>query len=355
MANMIAPRMWSEGGFDQAELDRIAAGLRLVGEIEAPPDWAGLIDRAYLPADLQRVNAPRPCRPRAPPGPVAAGGAADRRHARLRQPCTRSARWTWSCAGASSSPSSGRPAAASPPCSTSWPGSARRPRGAAEFEGRPIDGVPDGVGVVFQEDASFPWLTVEANIAFGLRRAGVGAAEVTRRVEYALGFMGLRDFRGAYPAQLSGGMRQRVCIARTLVLQPRLILLDEPFGALDQQTRLLMGDELLRLWRETGRHRAADHPLAGRGGDAGGPGRRDVRPARPLPRADRDRLAARARQPASMADPGFGRCWPRLWERLRTEARGLRRSGVRPRAWHRGRRRWSLLEAACRAGWSAER
>ncbi|MDB5544090.1 MAG: nitrate/sulfonate/bicarbonate transporter ATP-binding protein [Hyphomicrobiales bacterium] len=123
--------------------------------------------------------------------------------------------------------------------------------GTAEFEGRVIDGVPDGVGVVFQEDASFPWLTVENNVAFGLRRAGFEAAEVERRVKYALGFMGLRDFRKAYPVQLSGGMRQRVCIARTLVLQPRLILLDEPFGALDQQTRLLMADELLRLWRET--------------------------------------------------------------------------------------------------------
>ena len=125
--------------------------------------------------------------------------------------------------------------------------------GTIRFEGKPVAGqVPDGVGVVFQEDACFPWLTVRDYVAFGLRRAGVDKAEIARRVEYAVGFMGLRDFAGAYPAQLSGGMRQRVCIARTLVLQPRLILLDEPFGALDQQTRLLMGDELLRLWRETG-------------------------------------------------------------------------------------------------------
>ena len=125
--------------------------------------------------------------------------------------------------------------------------------GTITFEDRPVAGeVPDGIGAVFQEDASFPWLTVRDNIAFGLRRAGVDAAEIARRVDYVIGFMGLREFATAYPAQLSGGMRQRVCIARTLVLQPRLILLDEPFGALDQQTRLLMGDEVLRLWRETG-------------------------------------------------------------------------------------------------------
>jgi NitT/TauT family transport system ATP-binding protein len=124
--------------------------------------------------------------------------------------------------------------------------------GTVTFEGRPVHGeVPDGVGVVFQEDASFPWLTVEDNVLFGLRRAGIDSGESNRRADFALGFMGLRDFRRAYPSQLSGGMRQRVCIARTLVMQPRLILLDEPFGALDQQTRLLMGDELLRLWRET--------------------------------------------------------------------------------------------------------
>ena len=124
--------------------------------------------------------------------------------------------------------------------------------GEIRFEGAPVvDRVPDGIGVVFQEDASFPWLTVEANIAFGLRRMGMAAGEIARRVDYAVTFMGLKAFARAYPAQLSGGMRQRVCIARTLVIQPRLILLDEPFGALDQQTRLLMGDELLRLWRET--------------------------------------------------------------------------------------------------------
>ena len=125
--------------------------------------------------------------------------------------------------------------------------------GTIEFEGAPIKGeAPDGIGVVFQEDASLAWLDVRSNVAFGLRRANLSAAEKDTRVRDALKLVGLTDFATAYPAQLSGGMRQRVCIARTLVIQPRLILLDEPFGALDQQTRLLMGDELLKLWRETG-------------------------------------------------------------------------------------------------------
>ena len=124
--------------------------------------------------------------------------------------------------------------------------------GEVRIEGTPIKGeVPESVGVVFQEDASFPWLTVNDNIAFGLKRKGLPAKEITERVDNAVALTGLRGFENAYPAQLSGGMRQRVCIARTLVMQPSLILLDEPFGALDQQTRLLMGDEILRLWRAT--------------------------------------------------------------------------------------------------------
>jgi NitT/TauT family transport system ATP-binding protein len=125
--------------------------------------------------------------------------------------------------------------------------------GRAAFNGATLDGVvPDGVGVVFQQDASFAWLTVWDNVAFGLRRRGLDKSEMRRRVDQAVSFMGLGGFAQAYPAQLSGGMRQRVCIARTLVLEPELLLLDEPFGSLDQQTRLLMGDELLRIWRETG-------------------------------------------------------------------------------------------------------
>ena len=132
-------------------------------------------------------------------------------------------------------------------------GLARPTAGTIHFEGKPVAGeVPDGVGVVFQEDASFPWLTVYDNAAFALRRAGVADAEVRERVQATLAFTGLASFAQAYPAQLSGGMRQRLCIARTLVMRPRMLLLDEPFGALDQQTRLLMGDELLKLWRETG-------------------------------------------------------------------------------------------------------
>jgi NitT/TauT family transport system ATP-binding protein len=126
-------------------------------------------------------------------------------------------------------------------------------QGNVAFEGRDVAGnIPDGIGVVFQEDASFPWLSVLDNIAFGLRRMKIAKADRDARIERALVMMGLTSFAHSFPAQLSGGMRQRVCIARTLVTEPRLILLDEPFAALDQQTRLLMGDEVLNLWRKTG-------------------------------------------------------------------------------------------------------
>ncbi|HVL70848.1 MAG TPA: ABC transporter ATP-binding protein [Beijerinckiaceae bacterium] len=193
-------------------------------------------------------------------------------------------------------------------------------QGRVTFEGRPVGAtVPDGVGVVFQEDASFPWMNVRDNIGFGLRQAGTDAAEIERRVAYALALMGLKDFARAYPAQLSGGMRQRVCIARTLVMQPRLILLDEPFGALDAQTRLIMGDELLKLWRETDATvMLITHALDEAAMLADRIGVMSARPgvileevATGWPR-DRDSRIA--------ADPSFGAVTSRLWSLLRTES-----------------------------------
>ncbi|MBD1552432.1 ABC transporter ATP-binding protein [Pseudomonas typographi] len=190
--------------------------------------------------------------------------------------------------------------------------------GRVLFEGKPVNGVPEGVGVVFQENAAFPWLCVRDNIAFGLRRAGVEAAEVQRRVDYALGFMGLRDFAKAYPAQLSGGMRQRVCIARTLVTQPRLILLDEPFGALDQQTRLLMGDELLKLWRETGATvLLITHALDEAAMLSGRVGVMSTRPGLFIDFVDTGWPADRDSRVVST--PRFGEITARLWEKLRVE------------------------------------
>ena len=191
--------------------------------------------------------------------------------------------------------------------------------GEVRFEGKNVDGVPDGIGVVFQEDASFPWLTVHDNIAFGLRRRGASGAEVAAQVGYAIEFMGLKEFAQAYPAQLSGGMRQRVCIARTLVLKPRLILLDEPFGALDQQTRLLMGDELLRLWRETGATiLLITHSLDEAAMLADRVGVMSARPGRFL-----ELIATgwpRGRDSTIVASESFGRLTSRIWTLLRGES-----------------------------------
>ena len=192
--------------------------------------------------------------------------------------------------------------------------------GAISFEGKSVNGVvPPGIGVVFQEDASFPWLTVHDNIAFGLRQAGAAEGEVAAQVGYAIEFMGLKDFARAYPAQLSGGMRQRVCIARTLVLKPRLILLDEPFGALDQQTRLLMGDELLRLWRETGATiLLITHALDEATMLADRVGVMSARPGRFL-----EIIATawpRERDSTIVSSESFGRLTSRIWKLLRSES-----------------------------------
>src|SRR5438128_1223410 len=105
--------------------------------------------------------------------------------------------------------------------------------------------------MVFQESGLFPWMSVEANVGFGLMTRGVGAREAAARVEAALKLVGLTRFRRHYPHQLSGGMRQRSAIARAFVTDPAMLLMDEPFAALDAQNRVILQAELVRIWGES--------------------------------------------------------------------------------------------------------
>jgi NitT/TauT family transport system ATP-binding protein len=123
--------------------------------------------------------------------------------------------------------------------------------GQALMWGKPIDGPDPGRGMVFQDYALFPWLTVRDNIGFGPASRGLGAAEVKRIVDQFVDLVGLGTFASAYPHQLSGGMKQRVAIARVLANDAELVLMDEPFGALDAMTRERLQDELLEIWQRT--------------------------------------------------------------------------------------------------------
>jgi NitT/TauT family transport system ATP-binding protein len=114
-------------------------------------------------------------------------------------------------------------------------------------------GWPVANAMVFQESGLFPWMSVETNVGFGLMTRGVSRAEAAPRVEAALRLVGLSKFRHHYPHQLSGGMRQRGAIARAFVTDPAVLLMDEPFAALDAQNRVILQAELVRIWEETGK------------------------------------------------------------------------------------------------------
>ncbi|HLR77429.1 MAG TPA: ABC transporter ATP-binding protein [Burkholderiaceae bacterium] len=120
--------------------------------------------------------------------------------------------------------------------------------GRVMLDGREVTGPGADRGMVFQSYTLFPWLTVEQNISFGLRERGASQAEQHERTSYFIDKVGLRGFEQHYPKQLSGGMQQRTAIARALANNPRILLLDEPFGALDNQTRVLMQELLLGIW-----------------------------------------------------------------------------------------------------------
>ena len=187
--------------------------------------------------------------------------------------------------------------------------------------GRPMtDPDPDRVGVVFQEANLFPWLTAIENVAVPLALRKVPKPEREARAQAMLELVGLTDARGRYPHELSGGMKQRVSIARGLVQDPKVLLMDEPFAALDEQTRMAMGEELLRIWSETGKtvvfvtHSLteavylADEVLV----MSARPGRIIDRVAVPLPRP---------RDYGMMASPVFGELRERIWQQIRASAR----------------------------------
>ena len=122
--------------------------------------------------------------------------------------------------------------------------------GGVLIDGGPVRGVGAERAVIFQEPRLLPWLTVLGNVAFGLEVRGVPKAEAEDRARFYIALVGLAEFSDAYPRQLSGGMAQRVGIARALTVQPEILLLDEPLGALDAMTKIGMQEELARIWSE---------------------------------------------------------------------------------------------------------
>jgi NitT/TauT family transport system ATP-binding protein len=122
--------------------------------------------------------------------------------------------------------------------------------GRIVFNGRTVSAPGADRGMLFQQFALYPWLSARKNVEFGLSLRGVAAAERWKRAKHWLDMMGLTPFADAYPHQLSGGMQQRIAIARLLVNEPQIMLMDEPFAALDAQTRTTLGEELVRVWQQ---------------------------------------------------------------------------------------------------------
>jgi len=195
----------------------------------------------------------------------------------------------------------------------------RASSGTVAVRGRPVDGITPGVGFLFQRDALLPWKSVHDNVMLPLELRRIGAAAARERTAEWIARVGLRGFETAFPYQLSGGMRKRVGLAQTLVYDPEILLMDEPFSALDVQTRNLMEGELLGLWQGSGKTvifvthdleeaiALADEVVV----MTAGPGRVKARYDVPLPRP-RDIETVRF-------DPRFTTLYAAMWNDLRDE------------------------------------
>lgn len=207
--------------------------------------------------------------------------------------------------------------------------------GRVTVAGDRVTGPHPSIGMVFQEESTFPWRTVIDNVAFPLEISGMGKSERYERARHFISLVGLNGFEKRYPAELSGGMRQRVAIARTLASEPKILLMDEPFASLDEQTRLLLGDKVLQIQQElkqttliithniTEAVQLADRVLV-----------MTYRPGKVKRIVDID--LPRPRSSEIVSSEAFGRYVAQIWADLREEAsRGMRddeqlRAGAKP-------------------------
>jgi NitT/TauT family transport system ATP-binding protein len=196
--------------------------------------------------------------------------------------------------------------------------------GSVTVAGDRVRGPHPSIGMVFQEESTFPWRTVIENVAFPLEIAGMKKAERLQKARHFISLVGLDGFENRYPSELSGGMRQRVAIARTLASEPKILLMDEPFASLDEQTRLLLGDKVLLIQQQlqqttliithniTEAVQLADRILV-----------MTYRPGRVKRIVDID--LPRPRSSEIVSSEAFGRYVAQIWADLREEAsRGMR-------------------------------
>jgi len=188
------------------------------------------------------------------------------------------------------------------------------------------NGTNPDVGIVFQEESTLPWRTTLENVCFGLEPSGVPKKEREEIAHYFINLVGLGGFENSYPSELSGGMRQRTAIARTLAVRPKILLLDEPFGALDEQTRVLMGDQLLQIWEETGQTiLLVTHSIIEAVQLSSRVAIMSFRPGQVKRIVDID--LPRPRTPEVIASETFGKLRGLIWNELREEAsRGMKKT-----------------------------
>jgi NitT/TauT family transport system ATP-binding protein len=209
-------------------------------------------------------------------------------------------------------------------------------RGRVTVDGESVRGPHKSIGMVFQEESTFPWRNVLENVSFPLEIAGIAKSERHERARHFIALVGLHGFEKRYPAELSGGMRQRVAIARTLAFEPKILLMDEPFASLDEQTRLLLGDKVLEIQQQlhqtillithniTEAVQLSDRIMV-----------MSYRPGRIKRTVEID--LPRPRTSEIVSSDAFGRYVAEIWGDLREEAsRGMRAAEGRPQAQGKG-------------------